>query len=557
MMLALPARALAALATLVPVAVAALAAPARAQAPRFEVTVSAAAHAAPLTGRLVLVLARDSSPEPRLLISPQGPEIAGVDLDSLAAGTAAVIDGSAAAYPTPLAALPAGDYFAQAVVNVYEPVRRADGRTLWLHMNDGTIEPFQIAAGNLFSEPRRVRVAAGGTIRLVVDRVNPPAERPADTEWVKHVSIRSERLTKFWGRPIDIHATVLLPRGYADHPEERYPTLFVFGHGVPFGFTTDSARARGRGRINPVTGLESGYDFYRSWVSDSFPRVIAVTFQQATPYFPDSYSVNSANNGPYGDAMVEEVIPFLEKRFRMIGRPYARAVEGASTNGWQSLALVLRYPDSFGGAWVLQPDPIDFHRYQLVDIYEDANAFTTSAGSLTIERPFRRTTEGQVLWTVRQLSAFEDVLGSRGRSGYQLEGWEAVYGPVGPDGYPVPLWDKKTGVINRDVARYMREHGYDLRDYAERNWATLGPKLAGKLHFFAGDMDDFYLNLAVYRMQDFLRSTTDPRSDAEFSFGRPMKGHGWHDFTWAEFVRRAATEIARHAPAPAGSGRER
>lgn len=553
MMLALPPRALAALA-----AATALAGPARAQAPRFEVTISAAAHPAPLTGRLVLVLARDSSPEPRLLISPQGPEILGVDLDSLAAGTAAVIDGSAAAYPAPLAELPAGDYFAQAVVNVYEPVRRADGHTLWLHMNDGTIEPFQLAAGNLFSAPRRVHVAAGGTIRLEVDRLNPPAERPADTEWVKHVSIRSERLSGFWGRPIHIHATVLLPRGYADHPAERYPTLFVFGHGVPFGFTTDSARARGRGRgrINPVTGLETGYDFYRSWVADSFPRVIAVTFQQATPYFPDSYSVNSANNGPYGDAMVEDVIPFLEKRFRMIGRPYARAVEGASTNGWQSLALLLRYPDFFGGAWVLQPDPIDFRRYQLVDIYEDANAFTMSAGSLAVERPFRRTTEGQVVWTVRQLSAFEDVLGSRGRSGYQLEGWEGVYGPVGADGYPVPLWDKETGVIDRDVANYMREHGYDLRDYAERNWATLGPKLAGKLHFFAGDMDDFYLNLAVYRMQDFLRSTTNPRSDAEFTFGRPMKGHGWHAFTWAEFVRRAAAEIASHAPA-AGAGRGR
>jgi hypothetical protein len=253
--------------------------------------------------------------------------------------------------------------------------------------------------------------------------------------------------------------------------------------------------------------------------------------------------VNSANNGPYGDAMVNEVIPWLEDHFRLLREPAARILEGASTSGWQSLALQLRNPDYFGGAWILQPDPIDFRSYQLVDIYEDANAFSMPTGTLTAQRPFRRTTEGQVVWTVRDLSAFEEALGSHGRSGYQLEAWEAVYGPVGDDGYPVPLWDKRTGVIDRDVARYMRDHGYDLRDYAERNWTTLGPRLAGKLHFFAGDMDDFYLNLAVYRFEDFATATTTPKSDATFTYGRPKKGHSWHAWTWADLVRQVASYV--------------
>jgi hypothetical protein len=416
-------------------------------------------------------------------------------------------------------------------------------------MNDGTIEFFTNAAGNIHSEPVQVRITNGDTIRIVADRVIPAAPRPADTEWVKHVRIQSDKLTRFWGRPIYIHATVLLPRGYAANPQTRYPTVFAFGHSVPFSFNPDSTRFRSMGQINPVTGLETGYDFYKEWTSDDFPRVIAVTFQQSTPYFPDSYSVNSANNGPYGDAMVEEVIPFLERGFRMIAKPYARIVEGASTNGWQSLALQLRNPDFIGGAWILQPDPIDFTRYQLTDIYADENAFTMQRGDLTVERPFRRTVEGQPVWTTRQLSMFEAVLGSRGRSGYQLEAWEAVYGPIGDDGYPKPLWDKQTGVIDRDVAEYMRDNGFDLRAFTERNWTSLGPKLAGKLHFFAGDMDDFYLNLAVYRFEEFLRTTTNPRSDATFTYGRPMKGHSWHAWTWAGMVREIAEHVRSQAPA--------
>jgi hypothetical protein len=528
-----------------------------AQPPRFEVTVAPEAYRGPLTGRLVLFVAKAAQPEPRLLLSPLGPAIFGVDLEQLAPGRAAVVDTSAVGYPRGLAALPPGDYFVQAVVNVYEQARRADGHTIWVHLNDGTQEFFNAAAGNLYSDVQPVRIGAGGggTVRVAVTRVMPAQPRPEDTEWVKRVRIQSEKLTRFWGRPIYVHATVLLPKGYAEHPGVRYPTVFTLGHNVPFSFSTDSTRVRNRGQISPVTGVETGYDFYQSWIGDGFPRVIAVSFEQQTPYFPDSYSVNSVNNGPYGDAIVEEVIPELERRFRMLGKPYARQVEGASTGGWQTLALQLQHPDYFGGAWVLNPDPIDFRRWQQTDIYADTNAFALPTGPFTAtERPFRRTTEGQVVWTARELSRFEAVLGSRGRSGYQQEAWEAVYGPVGADGYPKPLWDKLTGTIDREVATYMREHGFDLREYAQRNWPTLGPKLAGKLRFFAGEMDDFYLNLAVYKFDEFTKGTTNPKSDAEFTYNRPMKGHSSHAWTWAEFVRLFAADVKRKAPAGEATG---
>ncbi|MGH7583158.1 MAG: hypothetical protein ACREL5_08040 [Gemmatimonadales bacterium] len=514
----------------------------RLPAPSIRVTLSAAAGRSPVTGRLIIAVSPDSSPEPRMLISPSGPAIFAIDVSGWNPGDSQVIDSTSLGYPSQLDGLAEGDYWIQPLVDVYQQVHRSDGRTIWVHFNDGAQEVVQIAAGNLYGDPVKVHIARGAVIAVTVSHVIEAPPRDSDTQWIKHVRIRSDRLTAFWGRPVYINATVLLPVGYADHPAQRYPVVFTMGHDVPFGFDVDSAGVRGIGTINPISGLETGYDFYKEWTAADFPRVIAVSFQQQTPYFPDSYSVNSANNGPYGDAMVDEVIPALEEQFRMIAKPYARQLEGASTGGWQTLALQLQHPDFFGGAWVLQPDPIDFHRYQLVDIYSDTNAFVLPVGPFnTTERPFRRTTAGQVVWTERQLSRFEAVLGSHGRSGYQLEAWEAVYGPVGSDGYPRPLWNKLTGSIDTTVADYMRDHDFDLCDYAQRNWSTLGPKLAGKLHFFAGDMDDFYLDLAVYRMQDFL---TGVGSDATFTFGRPMKGHGWHAQTWGELVRRVAAAVA-------------
>ena len=524
--------------------------PAHAAPPRFRITIEPSAYGQPLTGRLVLALAKAGQPEPRLLISPRGPALFAIDLSSLAPGAPAVIDEHAIGYPRSLAELPPGDYYAQAIVNVYEQVHRSDGKSIWVHMNDGRVEFFSIAAGNLYSDVTPVHVGADGDISLRVTHVIPAADPLADTEWLKHVKIQSALLTKFWGRPVFVHAHVLLPKGYAEHPDARYPSIYTLGHGTtPLSFSTTPPRNGAPNTVNPATGLESGYATYQAWSSSDYPRVIAITLEQATPYFPDSYSVNSASNGPYGDAIVGEIIPELERRFRIIGKPYARQLEGASTSGWQTLALQLQHPDFFGGAWIFQPDPIDFTRYQMTNIYTDSNAFSLTTGPFTsVERGFQRTTDGQTVINTRDLSRFEAVLGSRGRSGYQLEAWEAVYGPIDADGYPVPLWDKLTGHIDHEVASYMRDHGYDLRAYAEQHWPEIGSKLVGKLHFSCGDMDDYWLNLAVYKFEDFLKTTSNPHYEGDFVYGRPMKGHAWHGDTWANFVRKVATAIKAAAP---------
>ena len=534
---------------------AALAGPVAASTPRFEVTVAQGAHSGPLTGRLVVVVAKAGGQnEPRLLINPRGPAMFAIDLQALAPGATAIVDGKSLGFPFQLAELPPGDYVAQAMVNVYEQVNRSDGKRPWLHMNDGTIEFFSNAAGNIYSDPIPVKVTAGnGTVavKLNITHIIPPPPEVKETEWIKRVKFQSPMLTKFWGRPIYMYASVLLPKGYNEHPDVRYPVVYTLGHGrTPLNFSTTPPRNGDPNAVSPVTGVQSGYATYQQWNGDNFPRVIAISLEQQTPYFADSYSVNSVNNGPYGDAVVQEMMPYLEQKFRIIAKPYARQLEGASTSGWQSLAMQLQHPDYFGGAWIFQPDPIDFTRYQMTNIYTDTNAFVVQTGPFTTtERYFQRTTDGQGLISTRELSRFEEVLGTKGRSSYQFEAWEAIYGPIDADGYPIPLWDKLTGKIDPKVAAYMRDNGYDLRAYAEKMWPTIGSKLVGKLHFSAGDMDDYWLNLAVYKFEDFLKSTQNPHYEGDFIYGRPMKGHSWHYATWADFMRKVGASIKSNAPA--------
>ncbi|HEV2234347.1 MAG TPA: alpha/beta hydrolase-fold protein, partial [Terriglobia bacterium] len=366
--------------------------------------------------------------------------------------------------------------------------------------------------------------------------------------WVKHIKIQSKLLTKFWGRPMYLGATVLLPQGYAAHPGTHYPVLYVQDHfalgpPVPFADPEGSNNPQGGGSLR-------GADFYKAWTSLHFPRMVAIRFQHPTPYFDDSYAVNSANNGPYGDAIMTELIPYLEQQFRIIRQSYARVLMGGSTGGWESLALQVYHPDFFGGTWTFFPDPIDFRRYQLTDIYKDENAFYEPGHQwLPALRYMSRKPDGQPEVTSRDFSRLEAVLGSHGRSGQQLEIWEATYGPVGEDGYPKPLWDKLTGVIDHSVANYMRDHGYDLRYYTETNWPRIGPQLAGKIHLYCGDMDNYYLNLAVYLFADFLSNTNNPYYAGSVEYGRPMKGHGWMPMSYQELIRMMAKHISRNAPA--------
>jgi hypothetical protein len=237
--------------------------------------------------------------------------------------------------------------------------------------------------------------------------------------------------------------------------------------------------------------------------------MLVVQIQHANPYYDASYAVNSANLGPYGDAITHELIPYIEKQFRGIGEGWARFLYGGSTGGWEAMAAQVFYPDDYNGAFVACPDPIDFRAYTVVNIYEDANAYWIEGPFRRTARPGRRNYLGHVSATLEQFNHLELALGSRGRSGGQWDIWQAVYSPVGDDGYPRPIWDKRTGTIDREVAGYWRER-YDLSWIMRRDWAILGPKLRGKLHIYVGDMDNYYLNNAVYLTEQFLKSAIPP-----------------------------------------------
>jgi len=532
--------------------------PAVAQGPRVEITVPAAFRATPVTGRMYIFVARHDDAEPRLQVRHESDctPFFGVDVTQLAPGAPGVVDGATLGYPvSSLKDIPAGDYYVQGLLNVYSEFRRADGHTLWLHDDQWEGQQFNKSPGNLVSEVRKVHLdpAKGDTIRLELTRVLPPIDLPPDTKWVKHIKIQSKILTAWWGRPIYLGATVLLPHGYETDTARRYATVYEQGHfnlRPPFGFSTDSSSETPEQRAARLarSAREPGFEFYKAWSSATFPRMIAVTFQHPTPYFDDSYAVNSANNGPYGDALLQELIPYLEDHFRMIRAPWARVLTGGSTGGWEALALQVYHPDFFGGTWVLYPDPVDFRNYEIPDVYGDTNAFVHPVAEwMSYDVPAEQEITGQPRISVRQESQFEAVLGSRARSGEQFAIWEATYGPTGPDGYPAELWDLLTGKIDRSVAEYFRAHDYDLREYLERNWATLGPKLKGQIHVFVGDMDTFYLNLAVYRLEEFFTRATPP-AQAEFGYGRPLKPHGWQPWTNAELMRIMARHIERHRP---------
>jgi hypothetical protein len=271
---------------------------------------------------------------------------------------------------------------------------------------------------------------------------------------------------------------------------------------------------------------QEAYDFYRTWTEPNFPRMLIIEVQHANPYYDDSYAVNSANLGPYGDAITYELIPYIEEQFRGIGEGWARFLYGGSTGGWEALAVQVLYPDEYNGTFAACPDPIDFRAYTLVDIYDDDNAYYAEGPFKRTKRPGHRNWLGAVDLTLEDYNHLELVLGAKSRSGDQWDIWEAVYSPMGDDGYPQRIWDKMTGEIDHGVAEYWREN-YDLRYIMERDWETLGPKLEGKIHIYVGDMDNYYLNNAVYLTEEFLESTTNPYYNGVVDYGDRAE-HCWN-----------------------------
>jgi hypothetical protein len=465
---------------------------------RFEISFGKEMSATPLDGHMLLLISRNNDQEPRFQMdydTTKSQQMFGVDVEGLAPGASAVVDASALGYPLEsLSDLPAGDYWVRDL---------------------------------------------------------------KDTTWIRHERMQSDVLTRFWGRPVYLGAIVLLPDGWEEHPNARYPLIVEQDHfhrELPFFMAFQTHRPSADLKAGPRKEEEMAYKFYQDWTSGRLPRAIIMTIQHANPYFDDSYAVDSANVGPYGTAITQELIPYIEKKYRAIGQGWARAVFGGSTGGWEALGSQVFYPEFYNGAWVFCPDVVDFRAYPTTNIYEDKNAYWMDGPFGRVPRPAMRQADGTLLSTMETINRYELVLGTKGRSGEQFDIWQAVFSPVGKDGYPAPIFDKRTGEIDHEIAKYWKEH-YDLSSMMQRDWKTLGPKLAGKLHFYVGEADTYYLDRAVHLMKDWMEDTTDPYYRGSFEFGvrKPHCFTGEYDRS-VGMVQHYLPQMIEHMEATAPPG---
>ena len=542
------------------------------QAQTFSVTIANPLHIGALDGRLLLLLSKNDSKEPRFQISDAANTqmVFGVDVDNWQPKTTQLVSVNAFGYPIEkIKYVPAGDYYVQVLLHKYETFNLQTGNTVKLPMDRGEGQHWNTAPGNIYSKPVKIHFdpASANEIQLELSQVIPPIKQSEDSKYIKHIKIESKLLSKFWGRPITIGAHILLPEGYEEHPKVKYPLAIFHGHFPDdiSGFRTtppdENMKPDTSDRFH-ITGYnkiveQEAYDFYKLWTGKNFPRVLVVEIQHPTPYYDDSYAVNSESQGPWGDAITYELIPEIEKQFRGIGKGWARFMYGGSTGGWEALAAQVFYPDEYNGCYAACPDPIDFHHYTTVDIYNDNNAYYVESDFKITPRPGHRDYLGHVSAMVKDMNQRELALGSRSRSGDQFDIWEAVFSPMGKDGYPKRIYDKSTGAIDTSVAAYWREH-YDLTHIIKRDWPKIGQKLQGKIHVYVGDMDNYYLNNAVYTAEDMMKKLQNPSCNCEVDYGDRAE-HCWNgDHTQPNYISRLrynrmfipkwAEEVKKRAP---------
>ncbi len=494
-----------------------------------------------LDGRMILLISEHKDIELRFQLRDDEKTCQGfgMDVEDWAAGESLVFDAESFGYPTMnMNDLVDGQYYLQVLFHKYETFKRSDGHTLKLPMDRGEGQQWNRAPGNLYSEIIKVNVKNGELLTSAISLTKkiPPIAEPKDTKYIKHIKMKSKLLSEFWGRDIYLGAHVLLPEGFDEHPEAKYPMALMHGH-FPrdfSGWRTNppdpdlqpeySERFQVDG-YNQIVQQEA-YDFYKLWSGPDFPRVLAVLIQHPTPYYDDSYAVNSENNGPYGDALTYEFIPYIEDQFRGIGEGWSRFVYGGSTGGWEALAVQVKYPTEYGTCYAACPDPIDFRAYCLVNIYEDENAYYKKGTFKNTLVAGHRDYLGNIDASLKDMNYRELVIGSKGRSGQQWDIWEAVYSPVGKDGYPMRIWDRLSGEINPEVAAYWKEN-YDLAHIIKRDWDKHGDDWRGKIHLYCGDMDNYYLNNAVYLAEDILEGLNDPAYEGEVDYGDRAE-HCWN-----------------------------
>ena len=508
--------------------------------PIIEVTYNNKLSNESFDGRLLVMISKDASKEPRFQINDTKDTgiLIGKNVENWRSGNVEGFNSKTLAYPIEnLGDLDNGEYYIQALLHKYETFNLSNGKTVKLPMDQGEGQHWNTSPKNIYSKPIKINFKKNTTVKIEITEEIPPIEPEKDTDYIKHVKIKSELLSKFWGRPMYLQANVLIPKDFKKESKTRYPLMVFHGHFPKSigGFRTSPPTASKKDTIYNsrfgITGYKyiqekEAYDFYKKWTSKNFPRFLVIEIQHQNPYYDDSYAVNSANIGPYGDAITYELIPYVEKMFNGVGKGWGRFLYGGSTGGWEALAVQVFYPKEYNGCFAACPDPIDFRAYTVVDIYNDENAYYKEGSFKKILRPGIRDGKGHIKTQLIDMNRREYILGDNSRSGDQWDIWQAVYSPSDENGYPKPIWDKLSGEIDHDVAKYWMEN-YDLRYIMERDWDKIGNDLKGKINIYCGDMDNYYLNNAVVLTEDFLEKTTNPYYSGEVDYGNGAE-HCWN-----------------------------
>ena len=423
---------------------------------KFEIDYSNEFQDDGFDGRVLLMISNNNNAEPRFQINDNHNTqmIFGIDVDSWNANEKIIIDAEAFGYPIKsINDIEEGEYYVQALLHKYETFNLSTGYTVKLPKDQGEGQKWNISPKNLYSTPKKIKIKKSQTINITLDNEIPPIEPAKDTEYIKHIKIKSEMLSKFWGRDMYLQANVLVPHEFDKKSKTRYPLMIFHGH-FPYtfgGFRTTQPTAPKEDTIYNsrfgITGYKyiqqkEAYDLYNNWISNDFPRFIAIEIQHQNPYYDDSYAVNSANLGPYGDAITYELIPHIEQLFNGVGEGWGRFLYGGSTGGWEALAVQVFYPNEYNGCFAACPDPIDFRAYTVINLYEDDNAYYHEGSNRKTLRAGMRDGKGIIKNHLIQINQRESALGSKGRSGDQWDIWQAVYSPTGKDGDPKPIWDR-------------------------------------------------------------------------------------------------------------------
>ncbi len=411
--------------------------------------------------RALIVFAKvtDKVKEPRFMLQDWNspPQVLGADWNAVDGKM--TVSNSWNGNPKKLADIEPGDYWVQAVVR----------RSL-----DGSFPGGN--AGDVHSGAKLVRFDPKSEAKVLFEVADVHVEPPMPTSArAKLFEKKSELLSKFYGRDVVQKAGVFIPKDFDKNPDKSYPVVVFIGG---FGSTHYSLG-----------------NMARTFPADFLTNIIFIVPDPST-YYGHSVFADSENNGPRGRALVEEMLPAIEKEYRGKG-PEHRYVTGISSGGWSSLWLQITYPDQFAGCWSFCPDPVDFRDFQQIDLYsKDANMYSDARGA---RRPLARRDDIPMLW-YDDFVRMESAIGASG----QIGAFEAVFSGKGADGKPVPLFNRETGAVDPVVAKSWEK--YDIRLVLENNWSELSKKLPGKIHIYAGGKDTFYLDGAARLLKTSLKS---------------------------------------------------